>query len=132
MADDAVVEFDRESPVAVEVVEDGGTSGVVDLRLGVREAVPDDAIGIEKAGDTGRAQVSVRLVPVGPGSPIDGTCGAGAESGAGYDAVLAATCSFDSLPVNVYTVDVTVDGGYYMAQAEDALTVYDTSLGFTT
>ncbi|MDH3294236.1 MAG: hypothetical protein OER95_07930 [Acidimicrobiia bacterium] len=34
--------------------------------------------------------------------------------------------------MNVYTVQVTVDGGYYTAQAEDALTMYDTSLGFTT
>jgi hypothetical protein len=41
-------------------------------------------------------------------------------------------CDLTNVPVNVYTVQVTVDGGYYTGTGEDVLVVYDPSLGFTT
>jgi hypothetical protein len=47
--------------------------------------------------------------------------------------VLTAECSFDDVPVNTYTAEVVVDfGGYYAGTAEDVVTVFDPSLGFTT
>ena len=49
-----------------------------------------------------------------------------------YDSKLNVTCTFNDVPVNTYTVEVTVDGGYYKGFGEDVFTVYDPSLGFTT
>jgi hypothetical protein len=53
-------------------------------------------------------------------------------TGIGYDAVLPVTCTFDDVPVNTFTVEATVDGGFYDGYNEDVLVVYDPSLGFTT
>jgi hypothetical protein len=73
------------------------------------------------------------LVPVGPGGSVVGTCTNGAVTGSGgYDSELPVSCTFDNVPVNTYTVDVTVVGGYYTGSGEDVLVVYDPSLGFTT
>ena len=52
-------------------------------------------------------------------------------TGTGYDQVLTVVCSFDGVPVNTYTAQVTVDGGYYTGADEDVVTVFDPSLGFT-
>ena len=65
------------------------------------------------------------LVPVGPGASASGACPPTAADG-------NVTCSFDLVPVNTYTAAVTVSGDYYIGRAEDVLTVYDPSLGFTT
>jgi hypothetical protein len=76
--------------------------------------------------------VSITLVPVGPGGQEDGTCTPSTVSGVSYDDKLTVTCTFDVVPVNTYTVQVTVDGDYYTGDGEDVLVVYDPSLGFTT
>jgi PKD repeat protein len=53
-------------------------------------------------------------------------------SGDSYSDYLTVTCTFDNVPVNSYTVAVTVASGYYAGYAEDVIVVYDPSLGFTT
>ena len=42
------------------------------------------------------------------------------------------TCNFVGVPVNTYSVDVRVDGGYYAGESDDVFTVFDPSLGYTT
>ncbi len=41
-------------------------------------------------------------------------------------------CDFADVPVNTYTVEVSVAGNYYVGSGEDTLTVYDPTLGFAT
>ncbi len=129
--EDATVTFGPDNPLAVRVDEDGGT-GTVELAVALRETTPDLPDQAAAPGDIANAQVSVTLVPVGPGSPVEGVCAAGAPAATGYDAALPVSCTFTDVPVNTYTVSVEVDGGYYTGGAEDVVTVYDPSLGFTT
>jgi hypothetical protein len=131
-AEDATIEFDGGNPVAVEVAAPGGDSGTFSLTVEVTETVPDLPFGTAAFGDVGMAAVSMTLAPVGPGTPSIGTCIPGAVAGVGYDAALRVTCTFDAVPVNTYTVEATVDRGYYAGYNEDVLVVYDPSLGFTT
>jgi hypothetical protein len=50
-----------------------------------------------------------------------------------YTAHLLVSCSIPAgMPVNTYNVVATVSGGYYTDTAEDALVVYDPSLGYAT
>ena len=50
-----------------------------------------------------------------------------------YDAVLRVTCTFVEVEVNTYVVEAEVTGGYYASPViEDAVVVYDPSLGYTT
>lgn len=131
-AEDATIAFDGANPVAVEVAAPGGDSGSFSLTVDVTETQPDVPVGTAAFGDVGLADLSMTLAPVGPGSPSVGVCVPGTVSGVGYDAVVPVTCTFDGVPVNTYTVEVTVDGGYYAGFNEDVLVVYDPSLGFTT
>ena len=130
--EDASVSFDAGNPVAVGVDEPGGDSDPFTLTVLVEETEPDLPAGSGMAGDIGLATVTLSLNPVGPGSPVAGTCAPSGTSGTGYDAVLTVDCTFDDIPVNTYVATVTVDGGYYTGSGEDVLVVYDTSLGFTT
>ena len=130
--EDAVVTFAATNPVAVQVATEGGNSGPFSLTFDVQELFPDLAANTPYPGDIGLANVSIELVPVGPGGPIGGTCTAAPVAGSGYDATLTASCSFDDVPVNTYSAVVTVDGNYYTGGAEDVLVVFDPSLGFTT
>jgi hypothetical protein len=72
------------------------------------------------------------LVPVGPGGPVDGICTPGDVTGQGYESELPVICDFDKVPVNTYSMSVTVSGGFFAGANEDVLTVYDPSLGFAT
>jgi PKD repeat protein len=131
--EDATLAFDGGNPVAVQVATEGGNSGLFALAVQVREKAPDLPVDRAAPGDIGNAVVSMTLVPVGPGGPVDGTCMPGPVSGTGYDAVLAVACQFQDVPVNTYAAVVTVGGGYYVGGPdEDVLVVYDPSLGFTT
>jgi uncharacterized protein YycO len=130
--EDATVGFDDDNSVAVRVAEPGGNSGPFSLTVYVSETQPDQPVDSSAPGDISLAGVSVSLVPVGPGSPVDGACTPGTVTGSGYDALLPVTCGFDGVAVNAYTVQVEVSGGYYTGSAEDVLTVYDPSLGFAT
>jgi hypothetical protein len=130
--EDASGSFDAGNPVAVSVDTPDGDSGPFTLTVLVEETEPDLPAGAGMAGDIGLANVTLSLNPVGPGSPVAGTCAPSGTSGTGYDAVLTVDCTFDDVPVNTYVATVTVDGGYYTGTGEDVLVVYDPSLGFTT
>ena len=131
--EDASVAFDDNNDVGVQVATPGGASGEFDLTVYVRETQPDLPEGLGAYGDINLAQVSMVLQPVGPGSPVSGNCeSVPGGTGTGYDSFLTTTCDFDNVPVNTYTVQVTVNGGYYTGYAEDVLVVYDPSLGFAT
>jgi len=131
-AEDATVAFDDDNQVAELVESPGGNSGVFSLTVQVTETEPDVALVAAAPGDIGLAVVSMTLAPVGPGGSATGTCTPDGVTGTGYDAELQVTCTFDNVPVNAYSVQVTVDGGYYAGSGEDVLVVYDPSLGFTT
>jgi hypothetical protein len=72
----ATVEFDGDNPPAVRVAEDGGNSGEFSLIVYVTETQPDQPEGSSAAGNISNAQVSMSLVPVGPGSSESVTCSA--------------------------------------------------------
>ena len=83
-------------------------------------------------GDIGLAEVTMQLVPVGPGSPavpVPESC-TSSTADTGYDAKETVVCGFESVLVNTYSFSVTVGGGYYAGGSEDALVVYDPSLGY--
>jgi hypothetical protein len=129
------VAFDDDNPVAVQVADPGGASGPFSLTAYVTEKQPDlpaDGVSGVAPGDISRAAVTMALVPVGPGSPIPGSCATSVDTTIGYAGELTLVCDFDDVPVNTYSVEVTVGGGYYAEVAEDVLVVFDPSLGFTT
>jgi hypothetical protein len=120
-------------PAAVKVAAAGGNSGPVTLTVLVSETEPDAPSGSAAAGDINRAQTTVELVPVGPGTTVAGSCTPVPVSPVtGYADELTVKCSFSSLPVNTYTVSAKVAGGWYVGSAENVFTVYDPGLGFTT
>jgi len=118
---------------AVQVAAAGDkTSGPFELAVDVKERYPD--IGVEVLpGDLTKANVSLQLVPTGPGDAVDpvaDSCSAEFHD-VDYDERLIFTCGFDGVPLNTYAVAVTARGGYYAGYDEDVVTVYDPSLGFT-
>ncbi|HEX6384974.1 MAG TPA: Ig-like domain-containing protein [Anaerolineae bacterium] len=128
--EDADVSFDSDNPVAVEVSSPGG-SGSFTLVVYVQESSESGA-GV-LPGDINEAVVSVTLEPIGPGSPLTVSCtSTGPVAAFNYSAVLEVTCNFSSVPVNAYVATATVTGGFYTGTAEDAIAIYDPSLGFTT
>jgi hypothetical protein len=130
--EDADVSFDSDNPVAVPVTGDGSDSSEpFSLLVHVQES-SESGIGV-LPGDINKADVSVTLEPVGPGSSVPVSCtSTGPVAAYDYSAVLEVSCSFSGVPVNTYTVEAEVSGGYYSGSGEDVLTVYDSSLGFTT
>ncbi len=134
VAEDAAVSF-IENPVAVEVVEPGGDSGPFTVEIGIAELRPDDPAASAAPGEIGNVSsedVDVSLVPVGPGSLVSGSCSLEPIVDDGYAGLLPISCEFDGVPVNTYGIEVAVSGDYYRGFGEDVLTVFDTSLGFTT
>jgi hypothetical protein len=134
-AESASIAFDGANPVAVPVIADGvDASEPFSLLFQLRETPPDAASFAAVTGDISQAipEVSVKLTPVGPGSTVNGVCTASDNGQSGYAEVLTFACDFDAVPVNTYSVDVLVNGGYYAGTDDDVLTVYDPSLGFTT
>jgi hypothetical protein len=129
-AEDATVSFDASNPMAAEVASPGGTASF-DLIVLVEETEPDLPAASAAPGDVSNAVLTLDLVPVGPGNPVAGNCVAGGVAGAGYAQVLTVTCSFSNVPVNLYSANVSVTGGYYVGMSEDIVTVFDPSLGFT-
>ncbi|UCH58259.1 MAG: hypothetical protein JSV61_08520, partial [Anaerolineales bacterium] len=133
--ENAMISFDDDNPMTQPVAAAGGNSGPFSLTMYVVEKVPDlpaDGISGVAPGDISRANVSVTLVPVGPGgnlSPL--ACSTSVDPG-GYAGEITVVCDFDGIPVNTYMVEVIVDGGYYSGADESVLVVYDPSLGFTT
>jgi hypothetical protein len=130
--EDATVAFSEDNAMAVEVASAGGTSGPFTLTVYVRESGPDLPVGNAAPGNPGNAVVSMNLVPIGPGSTVAGACVPSGVSGVGYLQVLAVACTFSGVPVNTWAAEVTVGGGYYTGSGDDAVTIFDPSLGFTT
>jgi Putative Ig domain len=129
----ASIQFAATDPAAVKVAAAGGNSGPVTLTVLVSETEPDAPSGSAAAGDINRAQTTVELVPVGPGTTVAGSCTPVPVSPVtGYADELTVKCSFSSLPVNTYTVSAKVAGAWYVGSAENVFTVYDPGLGFTT
>jgi len=118
--------------VEVEVDGDDDDADAVTVLVEVREVEPDVAAVAAAAGDIGKAVLSAQATPVGPGSPVTGTCTPTGVTGSGYDAVLTVSCTFPDVPVNVYSVGLTIGGGYYTGSGEDMFVVFDPDLGFTT
>ncbi|NLG27517.1 MAG: PKD domain-containing protein, partial [Chloroflexi bacterium] len=119
--EEAVVVFSGDNPSAVLVASPGGQSGTFSLQVCVSER------DVPLAGDISLAEVSMSLVPVGPGVPVQGVVVATQTGDA-----KCVTFSFSGVPVNAYLATVEVDGGYYTGSSQDVLVVYDPSLGFTT
>lgn len=131
--EDATVMPSDANPAAVQVEEDGGRSGKFSLSAVVVETEPDEASGSPSPGELTRARVSMSLVPVGPGGTVGPiVCEDTTRTGDGYDQELIASCTFDGIEVNTYTLEIIVDGGFYSGSGEDAFTVYDPSLGGAT
>jgi hypothetical protein len=120
--EEAIVVFAEGNSPAERVAMPGGDSGEFALGACVYER------DVPLPGEIALAQVSMSLVPMGPGGPVAGTEGETVVA----DDQQCVTFSFDRVPVNTYTVQVTVGGGYYAGEGEDVLVVYDPSLGFTT
>jgi len=133
--ENATIAFDANNTVAVQVTADGSdASEPFSLVFTVWESMPDNATFKALAGDISNAfpEIGVTLSPVGPGSVASSTGCVYADNGmTGYAEQLTVTCSFDAVPVNTYSVDVSINGGYYTGANEDVITVYDPSLGFT-
>lgn len=133
--EDATVDVPA-NPTSVQVTEDGGGSEPFTVGIAITEREPDTPSASAAPGDltnVALADVTITLVPIGPGSTITpGGCTAGSVTGSGYDQSLPIDCDFDEVPVNTYTIDVTVEGDFYSGTGEDVLTVFDPSLGFTT
>jgi hypothetical protein len=121
--------------VAVKVATAGGSASF-SLTIRVKETLPDIGGNDNSAGAISRATAAMTLVPVGGGSSSAGVLqGAPTLIGADYDYAWRRqfTFQFTGVPVNTYTVQVQVNGGYYTSSYEDGLIVYDPSLlGFTT
>jgi hypothetical protein len=89
--------FDEDNPVAVQVAEPGGKSGLFALAVSAWEF--DDPLALP--GQIDLAGVEMTLVPVGPGLPVSPVECTRDLDGTDYDATLAVTCAFSGVPVNV-------------------------------
>jgi hypothetical protein len=142
-AEDAIADLDEDNPVAVQVEEEGGDSGVFSLFFSAWEKSDPDYPhdGTAEFGDLNNAQGFITLNPVGPGGPITVMCikldPLPVYPGEGYGQVILFECIFDEVPVNTYEVLAEVDGLtdttiYYAGFDEGVLVIYDPSLGFVT
>ena len=133
-AENGTIFFDEDNEVAIQVDEDGSDSSLpFSLTVYIEETEPDMAPFEAKFGDLSLALPHMVLTPVGPGGPEGpDSCDPPAIAGAGYGQVMTYVCHFSGVPVNTYSVDVKVDGGYYTGESDDVFTVFDPSLGYTT
>jgi hypothetical protein len=131
--EDASISFDLTNTVAVQVDGDGSDSSLpFSLTVYIDETEADIATFVAMYGDLSLAVPHMQLTPVGPGGPEGPDSCDTSVAGTGYDQVMTYTCHFSGVPVNTYSVDVKVDGGYYIGENDDVFTVFDPSLGFTT
>jgi hypothetical protein len=121
--EDATAWFDAGNPLVLET-DDGGDSPSFTITAYVSETLPDVATYGAVAGDIGKADVTVVLEPMIAATPVEVPCSE-SVSGSGYSAVLEVTCTYDNVPVDLYTIDLQVGGGYYAGSADDLLVVYD-------
>ena len=133
LPENASCKFDADNPVSVRVESDGEDSGDFSLFVDVKEKQPDLPADYNLPGEIGLAQVDMSLVHVGSGGSIPADECTNVTVPDGYNAIKTFECYFDNVPVDAYTIAVTIDGdSYYAGSCEDVLVVYDPSLGFTT
>jgi hypothetical protein len=135
--ENADILYDSSNPAAIQVSSPGGSSGAFTLKIAIEDLFPDAGCsGGDCPGDIrliGNTDVTMDLVPVGPGSTISHSpCANGYISGSGYSPLRTVDFCFSGVPVNTYSVVVTINNKYYTGSLEDVLTIYDPSLGFTT
>jgi hypothetical protein len=117
--EDATITHSAGNPESVKANVPGGTAGPITLCANISDAADGSLGDISKA-----VPVTFVLSPVAPGATLQVS-----------DAVLSAgtACvTFNSVPVNVYDVAISVGGNYYTGSDATVLAVYDPSLGFTT
>ena len=117
--EDATVTASAGNPESVKVNIAGGTAGPVTVCAQIGDAQDGSLGDISKA-----VPVTFVLSPVAPGSTLQAS-----------DATLSggtACVTFNSVPVNVYDITITVGGNYYTGSGATVLAIYDPSLGFTT
>ncbi|MBW7882750.1 MAG: Ig-like domain-containing protein, partial [Caldilineaceae bacterium] len=130
--EDVMVRFHGGNPRAVQVQQAGDVnSGPFNLRVDVKELYPDSGTSV-LAGDISQANVSMQLVPIGPGGSVAPTGCTTELHDVDYNARLTLTCGFDVVAINTYAVEVTVGGMNYAGYDEDVVTIYDPARGFTT
>jgi hypothetical protein len=122
--EDAVVAPSAINPTAVKVSSPGGTTLPVTLAASIVELADGSPGDISNA-----VPVTFTLTP----TLTTGvrTCTA-MTAGSGMGGTLSASCSFTSLPVDVYNVTIDIGGNFYRGSTEMILAVYDPSLGFVT
>ena len=122
--EDAIVTPSASNLCSVKVNSPGGTAGPVTLCADITEATDESYDGeISNA-----VPVTFTLIPVvGAGTlgPLTAT-----TSGGGIGGTLHACATFSTIPVNVYTVVITVGGNDYTGTGYSVLAIYDPSLGF--
>jgi len=139
--EDADVTPDAGNLSAIQVGAPGGT-GSFTLKFAVQEDVtpapepaPNDGA---EPGDIGNAGLTVTLISVANGGNVSPSSCSSAVAGSGYAGIKTFTCNFSGVPVGAYEVAAVVANGgsplatYYQGRYDDALTVYDPSLGFVT
>ncbi|MGD2128466.1 MAG: cadherin-like domain-containing protein [Lysobacterales bacterium] len=138
-AENAAVALAGANAVSVPVTGAGEDSVNFSLMFTVSETQPDSATASARAGDIEKSVATIELNPVGPGSKVSpaGPCTVSsnealADNALSYSEALTVTCDFENVPVNTYSVDAIVNGGYYAGADDDVLTVFDPSLGYTT
>ncbi len=113
------------NPSAVQVNSPGGTAGPIPLCFAL------DEISDGSPGDTSNiTSVTVTVVPVGGGAAVPS--GAAVFSGGGVGTTRTACVTLNNVPVNVYDVNVTINGNFYQGSGGTVFAVYDPSLGFVT
>jgi hypothetical protein len=71
--------------------------------------------------------VTVNVTPIGSGSAFSAPA---VLSGGGVGATRTACVTLNNVPVNVYDVNLTINGNFYQGTGGTVLVVYDPSLGF--
>ena len=114
--------------VAVLVADDGADSAPFTLALTAAET--DDPVADNPGtgrGDLSLAQVSVELVPIGPGAAVGPVACATTVDPSGEP--LSATCDLPGVAANLYDVVVSAGGDHYVGGTTGLLTVYDPPQG---
>lgn len=110
-------------PFAVKVSSPGGSAGPVTLSATIAEVADSTPGDMSKA-----VPVSFALDPISSGTTYTCVSPSGSVSGK----TLTVSCTFASVKVNVYKIQINVGGSYFQGSADPMLMVYDPSNGFIT
>jgi hypothetical protein len=124
--ENAIVTPSASNPVVVKVNSPRGTAGPINLCAAITEVPESFPPGL--TGNISLATpVTFTLTPFLPGaSPNTQTATA---TGGGFGGTLTACAAFNNVPVNVYSVGISVGGNNYTGSGSSALAVFDPALG---